>query len=85
MKWQLQHKNRYFSKIHGFKIVKQEITIIIVLFEKNNGFYAVVAISQNFTKLAYRAFILEFFQKKRKYWCLDFTDCTSTMYTKNLY
>ena len=32
----------------ALKFYEVKITVIIVLFEKNNGFYAVVAISQNF-------------------------------------
>ena len=49
MKWQLQHKNRYFFKknynncnVLLHRVLKSQI------FWKNNGLYAVVAISQNF-------------------------------------
>ena len=34
--------------MYRLNFLKQNITVIIVLFERNNGFYAVVAISMNF-------------------------------------
>ena len=49
VKWQIQHKNRYFFKTNydNCNVLLQRI-LKPCIFEKNNGFYAVVTISQDF-------------------------------------